>query len=42
MSTPVSLDAVYRMFDRQRDELAALLQAEDTSDLRAVPSGSPW
>jgi AcrR family transcriptional regulator len=32
LSTPALTAGLYRMFDRQRDELAALLAAEDTSD----------
>lgn len=32
MSTPALTAGLYRMFDRQRDELAALLAAQDTTD----------
>lgn len=35
LSTPALTAGLHRMFDRQRDELAALLAAEDTAD----PSG---
>ena len=35
LSTPALTPGLHRMFDRQREELAALLAAEDSSD----PSG---